>query len=422
MEEDLGYKMSKNILIIAYKFPPMGGIGTRRWAKFAKYLARDGYRVHVLTIKYKYEANVNWYHDIENNENIIIHRINPGYPLWLMELSQNKYISFLQKALNLMLKRTFFYMDIAQNWAKYMLPKAKEIIKDNDINNVIVTSPPHTIAYYSSYLKIDLPHINLIQDFRDNWNDDTPYSYPNTFKFFYQKEKSAYMEWFVVNHSDYMVNVTQDITNRTKSKFQQYSEKFFTIYNGYDNDDIKNLTINTNKSDKIRIIYAGGLGLGRIEAIKLIMDVLLKYEYQKRKKIEINIYTSFNNSQLETKYQKLFDEKIVNFFPMVSPKKIIDIINNHKYCLSVNSPIYSYAFGTKIFDYMMLKKKIIHISNGGELSNILSENKQIVLEYDIQDINRAIELILECTDSLNLIEYQDFDIVNLISQYKKLLI
>ena len=161
----------KNILIIAYKFPPMGGIGTRRWAKFAKYFTKLGYKVHILTIEYKKEEEINWFHDIKDNENIIIHRIKSGYPLWLMNLSSNKAISFVQKVCNFLLKKTFFYIDIAQNWAKYMIPEAKKIILDNDIQNVIVTSPTHSVAYYATYLKIDLPHINLIQDFRDNWND-----------------------------------------------------------------------------------------------------------------------------------------------------------------------------------------------------------------------------------------------------------
>jgi len=133
---------NKNILIIAYKFPPMGGIGTRRWAKFAKYLAKDGYKVYVLTINYKKIDKVNWLKDIENNENIIIHRIKSAYPLWLLSVSNNKYIAFIQKLLNFILKKTFFYIDIAQYWYKYMIPEAKNIINKYNINNVIVTSPP----------------------------------------------------------------------------------------------------------------------------------------------------------------------------------------------------------------------------------------------------------------------------------------
>ena len=267
----------KDILIIAYKFPPMGGIGTRRWAKFAKVFANKGYKVHVLTIKYPKQDAINWLHDIQNNDNIIIHRVHAGYPVWLMDISSNKGIAFFQKSINYFLKKTFFYMDIAQNWAKYMLPEAKKIIKENGIKNVIVTNPPPSVSYIASFLKIDIPYINLIQDFRDSWNDDIDYNYPDTLNFFWQKEKSVYMEWFTVKNSDKIVNVTQDITDRMSSRFKEYKERFITIYNGFDRDDIKNIGLDKKEnSSKIKIIYAGGLGLGRIKAIEMILDALLE--------------------------------------------------------------------------------------------------------------------------------------------------
>ncbi len=413
----------KNILVISYKFPPMGGIGTRRWAKFAKYLAKDGYRVHILTINYNKIDNVNWLHDVEDNENIIIHRVNSGYPLWLMTLSSNRYLAWFQKVLNVILKRTFFYMDVAQNWAKYMLPEAKKIIKDNGIKNVIVTNPPPSVAYISTYLKIDIPNINLIQDFRDSWNDDIDYNYPKTLKFFWQKEKSVYMEWFVIKHSDIIVNVTQDITDRMVNKFKEHKEKFITIYNGYDKDDIKYLKFNREEKrvNKIKIVYAGGLGLGRIKAIEIILDTLLEIDNSKREQFEINIYSSYDSSRLNSKYEVLVREGIVCFNALVSPKKIFDIINRHDYCLSINSPLYPYAFGTKIFDYMLLNKKIIHFSNGGELSKKLKEFNQIVISYNKNEVRDKFNFLLD-KDIKSKVDYSEFSIEHLIKRYEDLLI
>ena len=413
----------KNILIIAYKFPPMGGIGTRRWAKFAKYLAKDGYKVHILTVNYNKIDNINWLHDIEDNENIMIHKVKAGYPFWLMTLSSNRYLAWFQKVINVILKRTFFYMDVAQNWAKYMLPEAKQIIENNGIKNVIVTSPPHSIAYYASYIKIDLPYIQLIQDFRDNWNDDVPYEYPKTLKFFWQKENSAYMEWFVVKHSDRIINVTQDITDRVTNKFKEYSDKFITIYNGYDKDDIRNIKFNTlTQNDKIKIVYAGGLGLGRIEAIEKILDGLLAIEKSIRGKFKIDIYSAYNSSKLNSKYEKLLQEEVICFHSLVSPKKIFTIINMYDYCLSINSPLYPYAFGTKVFDYMLLNKKIIHFSNGGELSKKLKEFNQIVVSYNQNEIKKLLELLLNRQNLKDNIDYSEFDLENITKDIRGLLI
>jgi len=410
----------KNIMIIAYKFPPMGGIGTRRWAKFAKYFARRGYKVHILTINYNTIDEINWLHDIEDNRDIIIHRIKSGYPLWLMNYSNIKAIAFIQKVINFLLKRTFFYIDIAQNWAKYMLPEAKKIIQENNIKNIIVTNPPPSVSYFSTYLKIELPYINLIQDFRDSWNDDIDYRYPNTIKFFWQKEKSVYMEWFVINHSDYIVNVTEDITQRVINKFKNYKDKFITIHNGYDRDDYPNNLKKIDNQDKIKIIYAGGLGLGRIKAIEMIMDILLKLDKEKLDKLEINIYTSYDKNRLDNKYVTLFEQKIVNFYSLVSPTEIMKIINKHEYCLSINSQIYYYAFGTKIFDYMLFGKKIIHISNGGELYELLKTKGQLVSYYNHKNIEDIFNNKIFYKSKVDA-DYSEFSIENLTKKYEELL-
>ena len=125
---------------------------------------------------------------------------------------------------------------------------------------------------------------------------------------------------------------------------------------------------------------------------------------------------------MDSKYETLFKEEIVRFCSLVSPKVIFNIINEHNYCLSINSPIYSYAFGTKIFDYMLLNKQIIHFSNGGELAKKLQEFGQIVVSYDKSDVRAVFDLLLTAYDVKNKVDYSDFDIETLIKKYEDLLI
>jgi hypothetical protein len=40
----------KNILIITYYWPPSGGPAVQRWLDFANRLAKDNYKVFVLTV------------------------------------------------------------------------------------------------------------------------------------------------------------------------------------------------------------------------------------------------------------------------------------------------------------------------------------------------------------------------------------
>lgn len=410
-----------NILIIAFKFPPMGGVGTRRWAKFAKYFAKKGIKVHVLTIDYFKEDVVNWLYDVKDNENIVIHRIKSGYFNFLLSQSNNIWIARFKFIIATLLKNTTHYLDVAQQWHRYMIPYASNLIKEENIKNIIVTSPPHSVAYYATYLKIQYPNINIILDFRDSWNDDIDYEYDKNLNF-KQKEKSVYMEWFALTYSNYIVNVSKDSTARIKEKFKHLpKDKFITIYNGYDMDDFVQIKLNNNN---LSMVYAGSLGVGRDKGLSLLCDALLELndEYIKNN-FKLYIYSELDASNFSDKYNSLINRNIF-FYDKVSSDKILNLIAKNSYCLTINSEFYSYAFGTKVFDYMALKKKIFLISNGGELYDILKSNNQFVSDYTIDNMKKAILDIKEdfLNNKIHSVNYDKFNIVNLIENFERLFI
>ena len=414
----------KNILVIVYKFPPMGGIGTRRWAKFSKYLVEKGYTVHILTCSYPYEDKVNWLNDV-NNKNIILHNFKSKYPSWLLVKSKINYINKVKRFLQYFLYKTFFYIDNAQYDAKNLLSEAKKIISKYNIKNVIASGHPVSINYISTYLKIDLPNINLIQDYRDNWNDLNIYQFGNKsgMSTFHKKEKIALQEFFTLNYSDLIINVSDDLTKSLQRKHSNIKEKMITITNGFDQDDFSMIKNTTN--DSFTIIYAGSLYNHRIEAIYLILDAIidLNDEYI-NDNFKIIIYSNYEKSRINTKYNKYIDKNLF-FNESVSPNEIMEIIASNKYCLSINSKFASYAFGTKIFDYMALNKKIFHISNGGVLYDILKDKKQFVSIYTLEEIKKTLILIkLDYQQNINdeLVEYDEYSIKKLTNKLVEYLV
>lgn len=404
-----------NILVIVYKFPPMGGVGTRRWAKFAKYLAKNGYKVHILTSYYPYTDKLTWNNDI-NSENIIIHTFKSKYPNFLLKEFNNKYINKIKRYTQYFLSKTLFTIDNAQYDAYNILSKAKEIILANNIKNVIASGHPVSINYISTYLKIDMPFINLIQDYRDNWNDLEIYQFGNKngVKSFQQKEKIAFQEFFTLNYSDYIINVSDDLTNALKNKHKNLEKKIITITNGYDEDDF--LDIVNNESTDFSIIYAGSLFNHRIDAINLLLDGILKLNDDFiNENLKIYIYSNYDSSRLNNNYRTLINKNIF-FYNLVSPEEILKIVSKKEYCLSINSKFASYAFGTKIFDYMGLDKKIIHISEGGQLFDLLKAKKQFVCRYDL---NNIVDTLLSLKEDFlsnktdNITNFDDFKLENL---------
>jgi hypothetical protein len=424
MEESLeNWSMNKPILIIVYKFPPMGGVGSRRWVKFSKYLVRSGYKVHILTVDYKFKNDiVTWSSDVEKS--ILIHKFKSKYPLWLLSESGSLFLKKIKRYSNFFLRKLFFYLDIAQLDSKPIVQQAKYIIKKYEIENVIASGHPVSINYIATYLKIDLPRINLIQDYRDNWNDLNVYRYAekNGINSFARKEKSAIREFLTLFYADKVINVSADLTNTLQNKHSSLGGKFVTITNGYDNDDYVEIT---SSNDSFNIIYAGSLFNERIEAIYLILDAIISLNDDYiNKNLKIIVYSNFNSKEIDKKYRKLLGKNIF-FEEFISPDRVIREISKASFCLSINSKFSSYAFGTKIFDYMALSKKIIHISNGAILSDILRGKGQFVCDYQLENMRSSLIDIKNNfinQDAKNIVEYNEFSLEQITAELENLFI
>ncbi len=424
MVEDMD-SIKKEIIIIAFKFPPMGGVGTRRWTKFAKYLAERNYLVHVITIDYKYNDTVNWLKDVEKNENIIIHRLKPGCPDALIKNRNN----FLDKIKNRLfysyLKKYFYYIDPAQNWAKYFVPYTRELIRKNDIKNVIVTGAPFSVMYQAVMLKIENPEINLIQDFRDPWNNDIPYEYKNNgslISYFWQKNRSIKMEESVIFYSDKIIFVTNGLKERYNALYKIFSDKFYTIHNGFDEDDFKHNN-HYDKKKKFNLIYTGNLGFGRTLGIELLAQAIheLNDDYINNN-LKIDFYTPLKMNYFIAHPNFNVFKNNFDFYPMMPPDNIYEILRDYYCCLSINAKVYPYLIGAKVFEYMGAEKKIFHISDGGELSAILRNKNQYLANYDVNEIKRQLlKLKQDFLTKTGKVNYSEFSLNLLVNKLINLL-
>lgn len=409
---------NKKILLIAFRFPPMGGVGSRRWAKFSKILARRGYVIDVITIKYPYIDKVNWSHDVKH-PNLTVHHINAGIPSILLKESKNRAERITASLFNRLFKSIFYYLDNAQQWHRNFIPYARNMIREKDIKNVIVTGPPSSLHYFASFLKIENPLINLIQDFRDSWNDDIDYEYRTSLKFFWQKEKSAMMEDFAFFHADKIIFVTKDIETRYSKIYPLFQDKYAVIYNGYDRDDFReNMRKVPNANGSFSLVYTGSLGVGRERAIPLLAEAIDLQDDDFFSDLRINIFSNIQLKAFEDHPSYPSIERHFSFQDPVEPQEISKIISSHSYGLSINSEIYPYAFGTKVFDYMVAGKKILHISNGGELYDYLKGKGSFAAKYCVSEIASELRTMksdfMKSEKTVN--EYSEFDLENLTNE------
>ena len=369
--------MQKKVLIISYIFPPSPGIGGRRWAKFAKYLAQKGYEVNVICCDNVSEEKSSWIKDVKN-PNIKVHTLPAKYPTVMVYGVKNIfdkllyrfwkfYFSFRSKGV--IFERTIF-------WRKQLLEKASELIEKEQIKNVVVTIPPYRLASYSVALKQKFPDIKLIIDYRDPWTDNKSY---HGFKDLNPKrlEYEQQLENEVLKVADKIITVSDKMTESLKTR-NIGVEKIITIPNGFDPDDIMAPSVaNTNPSDnKIRFIYAGTL----YSNLDYIVDPLLAY-LKKLKETNSSLYNSISfefygshNEELVDKIKR-FNDNAISVHKPLPLAEIQSILRAGSFGVLMSAADHSFAFNTKFCEYIANRKPILLFSYPGETSDFLLNNK-----------------------------------------------
>jgi len=379
----------KEIVIVAYQFCPRGRIGTRRWSKFAKYLSKD-YRVHIICAKYPYKDRLNWCADVENNENIIIHRISTLYPSFAIQEKR----TIIVKAVCYLLNVYPFYKDEAQYWKRSLFKKLDEIRTDNKISHFFVTGAPFTPLYYMSMYKKKHPSINLILDLRDPWMQILKKKYNFFGKLKSQVETRDELKSFEV--ADKILFVTKTFTKEYKQVYPKLAYKMFTVYNGFDEEDFVNIKPSDEEN---KIAYAGALFEGRAEGMLLFIKAIQAQNIKTNLSCEVDIYSN----QIDEKFKIEISQNYSSFVSFKKPlpqNELFSELKRYKYLITINEMIKPYAFGTKIFEYIALGKKIVLISPEGELYRLLIDQKQFVSTYDEQNILKMVsELFRDFEDN-----------------------
>jgi glycosyltransferase involved in cell wall biosynthesis len=367
--------MNKKVLIVCYSFPPYPGIGGRRWAKFAKYLYRNGYNVNVISSKNKADENSQWKTDIEEYSNNIDY-IESNYPFYL-GINPKTIYEKIRYRFSLQYCKWFTkgnYYDKSNFWKDNLIEKTKRIIENKNIKNIIVTCAPFKMSFYLLEIKSYFPDINMIADFRDPWtNNLTGYGLENMSQIRIRYEKS--IEKKVINGYDKIVVVAEEMKNFFLNEYHVNCNKISVIANGFDNEDYKSLSIDNcsffNHNDKLKIVFTGTFYDKSIYLLEELVEVI--YKNQKIKKnFEFHFFGSFPKQCINL--IKLVPDNII-FHGHVDLSKVYSVIAQSDYCSLFLTNDINYSLSTKFLEYLSQKKKILVFSNGGRTSSFIEENK-----------------------------------------------
>lgn len=360
------------VLIIAFKFPPLGGMRVKRMTMFAKYLAKKGYQVHVVTVHWNVQDVNTWMEDTQH-PNIFIHRIVSLSPHHLLYEDAKGWWRQTMKKIAYRLKRLLYFVDEAQYWGISLLPFAKRLIKEKGITNVICTGAPFMANYWAARLKQAVPDIHLMQDFRDPWNDHLCASYHQYFRFGWQKRRSQEYERYALTHADTIIAVTDSLKTLLKNKVENHA-RWVTLSNGFDPERYEYLQFQPNRN-KMKLVYIGNLFVGRdrvfrdfLKSVQQLMQECPEFKVS----FELVTYGGLSPS-IAQEFQPLIDEGIFKPNGYVSPEVALREAGNAFALLLINADFFPFLVSGKVYEYIALNRPIYAVTPDGELPKLIQK-------------------------------------------------
>jgi glycosyltransferase involved in cell wall biosynthesis len=373
------------ILLIAYGFPPVGGIMVMRALSLAKYLPDSGFQVHVLSAA-NAAAPV---HDpsllAHVPPSVNVHRaFTPELPfhfrkrLWRLVTGhkpssqesspqQPPSESFLAN-----LARRIFSPDPQVVWVPFAIRAARRIIRRHHIQAVLVTAPPFSTFLIGNALKAAFPHIKLISDFRDEWLR----FYLTDFDFLrsnFTRRRAEQIESQTIAASDLVVAVTESSLREIRSRYpNQPDSKFALIHNGYDPDALRPILEHqpahpTSPKEKVIITHLGTAY--RTASPSYFLDAIQSLPESIRSRLEIRFIGRVSETEERLLAAAGPGIRVLGFLPQ--QQALAHLAETDYLLLTMTN---EFSLPGKLFEYLASGKPIIALSPAnGEVARLIAE-------------------------------------------------
>jgi len=212
----------KKILLVSYYWPPLGGPGSLRPVKFARYLPEFGYEPMVLTRKsIPYHSMDKELGDqVKHIKTMRTESLDPARLLHIMGMRH-----YRPKPWHLPAKQAMNFPDHKILW----LPFAFNAARERKFDYIFVTAPPFS-AFLSGYYLTRVLSKPLILDFRDAWLEFPFLPYKTRMK----KAYVSHWEEKLVELASLIIVVDNNIKEKLLERYPHIEKKIFVIPNGYD--------------------------------------------------------------------------------------------------------------------------------------------------------------------------------------------
>lgn len=393
----------KKVLFIVYNFPPAAGAATQRVLKFLKYLNKYDFQTFVLTVdKVDYpDLDFTLIEKIPPETKVIKTRYWTPFRIYRKitgRKSDEKIpVAFIKdnhksiaERISVFLRLNVFLPDAKIGWLPFAVREGTRLIKEEGIDIIISSGPPHTTHLIAKSLKRKT-RIKWIADFRDPWTDIDYYSGVKRTKI--AEWIDSKLERSVLNNADFVVAASEGYLDIIKSK--GIKNNYEVLTNGFDPDDFQN--IEQKSTSKFIITYTGNMPSTRNpEKLWIALEELVEENLEFANNFEFHFAGVMDDEiRQKIKSMKFFKNFIDHGY--LNHKNVLELtFNSHLLIMIVNRVVTSNEIlPGKIFEYIASGNFILVIGpESGVSARLINYVKQgTAIDYEEKDKMKS--LIIE---------------------------
>lgn len=348
----------KKLLILAYDFPPYVSVGGLRPYAWYRYFKEFGVDPIVITRQWKDKhGNALDYIEAGISKDTIIEETDYGTIIrapYFPSLSNRILLKYGENKFRL-LRRAMTAIDEIRQFIVPSGPKstlyfaAKDYLKENKVDAIIATGDPFILFYFASKLSKEF-RTPWIADYRDPWS----VSKLRQINWFYHVWLKM-IEKRIVSSSKVIMTVSDFLKESIQTLF---SDKTYYIFpNGYDPENINKLINTSQKTQILTISFVGTIYPWH--PWKSFISAFSEFiESDKNIEMKLHFYGINITEDIESFIHTLPDKTkfSIHIFPKMSNQSLLGRLSSENVMLLFND--YT-IMGTKIFDYIGVKRQII---------------------------------------------------------------
>jgi len=407
----------KKILLIAYHFPPDAAVGALRPLKFAKYLPSYGWDPYVLTVTPRYYPVLDQSRldEVPSPDRVFRTRMLPHPDTMYKELKKSYYTvtgrkqKFSQKLIEagaddplssqravnsvrqFLSSLLWIPPDDVLGWLPIAAVKAIRLIRAHRITHIYTTNPPHTTHLVGLVLKT-MCHVKWVADFRDIWLFLKPFQSRAA------ERVERWMERKVVEQADAITLTTDWMREKFRSAYHSVnSEKFTTIWNGYDAEDFRSIVADRSRK-QFTVTYIGSFYDQRTpEHFLIAISQLVASATIPAETLQIQLIGNCRHVKGRLTADlaaSLGLSSVVTVIDPVPYRSALEyVVNSH--LLVLLAPEQPFEIPGKAYEYLASGGDILALTDEGATADLIRKTGAgIVVEP--RDVERIKDAVLEC--------------------------